>query len=468
MEYEKQQHNMEHEGKDQQKNQNKSEIETLKEKLIEFDSKYKTIFLQTKTAHEISDANHTITKLEDNIDTLLIDLENLWFMNYKKDCEINEKQQIEEKFFNLKIELENIKKELEQIKHENKDLKLKIENHKYENFIESRKGKTINSSILLSKHAKPVSLDYDSTITKKSNPKRLFTAKGDWNPNKISFYEWRKDITPFFKTNQPPRPMYDINHLTIILEGPIRYCNIEETVKAYNHMCKQIILSSYVTEELVKSLTKIAPNILILNHDYEQVNRDTAKLYPPKDPKINRKGFHQFHHMYSVLPRVSTAFVLKTRADQAFSNLDYIINLMYNNDDKVVLFPYYIRGAGICKFHASDQLMGCTTRKMKQIWLPYHEIHLKNQLIEIAIWMGWMCTEAERLGYGNVYSLSPHEYGELCSKLFLVLNEKKLIPFKVAGRLNYACVKNKLIYDEKESPEKNTYKYFSGRGCDLG
>ena len=206
----------------------------------------------------------------------------------------------------------------------------------------------------------------------------------------------------------------------------------------------------------------------------EKVLGETDRIYPRKDyhlkKNLPKKGFAQFHHMFNILPRVSTAYVLKTRADQVFSNLDYVIDLMMKNE-KVVIFPYYIRGGLACKYHPSDQMFGCTTKKMKAIWLPYHQIHLNHQLIEIAVWMGWMCEQSadmvKKHGGKHVSQMDAHEYGEFCSKLFIVINEKKIQPYKVAGRLNYACVKEKRPYNENESLEKNTYNFFSTKGCDV-
>ena len=115
----------------------------------------------------------------------------------------------------------------------------------------------------------------------------------------------------------------------------------------------------------------------------------------------------------------------------------------------------------------SDMMFGCTTKKMKAIWLPHHEIHLNNQLIEIAIWMGWMMEQSIKVAGKHCSDMNPHEYGEFCSKLFIVINEKRLQPYKVAGRLNYACVQKRRPYNENESMEKNTYDFFSSKGCDL-
>ena len=280
----------------------------------------------------------------------------------------------------------------------------------------------------------------------------------------------------FIKTEFKPinvvYPQYDINHITIILEGPIRYYNIYETVASYKRLCKEIIISSYLTEEQVIKLKNTAPNIVILNHDPRKVNKETRLLYPKtkenEQRKIPKKGFQQFYHMKKVLPIVKTAFVLKTRADQVFSNLDIVIKEMYKNDHKVVMFPYYIRGSLKCKYHAADQLFGCTTKKMKEIWLNHHEINIESQLIEVAIWRGWMEAEAKRLGYGDVKSLSHHDYGVFCSKLFMVLNERKHRPFMIGARLNYSSCKKKYIWNEKVSIGANTYNYFSGKGCDIG
>ena len=108
---------------------------------------------------------------------------------------------------------------------------------------------------------------------------------------------------------------------------------------------------------------------------------------------------------------------------------------------------------------------------MKEIWLKHHvpSLHYdKDTLIELAIWKGWMNAQAKRLKYNDPRVLSDHEYGKLCSKLFIVLNEKKHEPFFHQGLRNFSACRQKYIWHENESMEKNTYNYFSGKGCDLG
>ena len=395
-----------------------------------------------------------------------------------------------------KIEIENLKKHIDSIKTENVNLKKQINYQKEQ--IDSLiylctneiKKKEINTDVILSKEKGFLTTSYEDLekvffklkkerAEKKVNVDILFSKaktyeynqKPMYRPNG-KFYSAHSDPTPDFKPTNVRYPQYDTGQITIILEGPIRYCNIFKTVDSYKHLCREIILSSYVTEEEERELKKIASNIVILNHDPHIVEKETRLLYPPAKHllhrKIPKKGFQQFYHMKKALPLVKTAFVLKARTDQAYSNLDIAIKLMYSNDDKVVMWPYYIRGYVTCRYHGADMLFGCTTKKMKEIWLNYHEINVANQLIEIAIWTGWMNAEAKRLGYHDPRTLSPHDYGEFCSKLFLVLNESKHTPYKMGGHLNRPSCRRKYIYDEKESTAKNTYNYFSGNGCDLG
>ena len=225
------------------------------------------------------------------------------------------------------------------------------------------------------------------------------------------------------------------------MEGPTRYCNLIQTVKKYKSLCNQIIISSYLSQNLIEKLKQNVPNIIIINNDYDTVRLNTEKKYPKRRTcRRVKKGFEQFHHIYNALPLIKTPYVLKTRVDQFFSNLDYFIHTMINND-KVVMFPFYIRGALVSKCHPSDMLFGCSTKKMKEIF-PLERVHQKFQLIERAIWTHWMFTHQKINKKKSIQKMNNHEYGLFCSELFSVVNEKKLVLYTIFNNSIYYNILN--------------------------
>lgn len=261
---------------------------------------------------------------------------------------------------------------------------------------------------------------------------------------------------------------YNINDVTIIMEGICKHVDILKICKSYKYLCKQIIISSYLTLDKINKLKKKIPNILILNNNIHMVESKTKEIY-------NKKGAEQFHHMHNALPFVTTKYVVKTRVDQIFYNFNYFIDMIVNNE-KVIMFPLYVRGALSIKYHPSDMLFGCSTQKMKEIWFNHHQINTGNsEILECAIWKGWMDLQANNMGLKQIDEMSQSDYGDFCSKIFIIFDERKLRPYSFKGKeINHDTLKTDIpdvkkfrLYNENISPEKNTFKYFSSKGCDI-
>ena len=267
---------------------------------------------------------------------------------------------------------------------------------------------------------------------------------------------------------------YNINDVTIIMEGVLRYVDIIEICESYMYLCKQIIISSYIDKELIKKIKKKIPNVLILNSDIHMVRSKTMDIYYKNKNWIGKvhKGCEQFHHMYNSLPLVTTKYVVKTRVDQLFSNFNYFIEMVVNTN-KVIMFPLYVRGSMAMKYHAGDMLFGCSTEKMKSIWYNNHNINVKSRLAEPAVWRAWMDSQAHNMNLKQINEMSHVEYGSFCAKLFIIFDEEKLRPYSIKNQvvkpndIDIPLLQNFRFYNKNISNKKNTFKYFSSKGCDI-
>ena len=265
---------------------------------------------------------------------------------------------------------------------------------------------------------------------------------------------------------------YNKEDVTIILEGKIRFgehIDLRNTIRKYKNLCKQIIVTSYMETDYERQLKEICPNIKIIKNDMNELTQKTDKKYGRISASIRKRGFEQFFHMASTLPLVETSYVVKTRVDQEFSNFAYFVyqTILNGRKEKVTLFPYYIRGALCCKYHPSDMLFGSTTEILKQIWLPedYTPYRQFEHLIEPAIYKGYMDRKSKEMNVGKIKGMSNEEYGKFMSKLFTVVNAKKLEPYCMHGVINcFGNARNYKQYDE--SCEDNTYEFFSSAGCE--
>ena len=270
---------------------------------------------------------------------------------------------------------------------------------------------------------------------------------------------------------------YNKEQVTIILEGRIRFSDVidlKSIIDRYKKLCKQIIISSYMNDDYESQLREICPNIIILRHSEEEIIKKTNERYglnPDRfgNIRLQKRGFQQFFHMESTLQLVKTPYVIKTRVDQEFSNFRYFIHetILNGPSQKVTLFPYYIRGASLKKYHPSDMLIGSTTKIIKEIFLS-DEFSLKRKdmmLIEPAIYKGYIDKKAKEINTKNVDDMNNEEYGRFMSKLFKVVNSKKLEPYCIHGHWNHFDDAKYKKYDE--SCNDNTYEFFF-HGCEPG
>ena len=150
------------------------------------------------------------------------------------------------------------------------------------------------------------------------------------------------------------------------------------------------------------------------------VKSKTNEIYP----KGRYKGFEIFNHMHNALPLVTTKYVVKTRVDQKFSNFNHFIDMVVNND-KIIMFPIYVRGAESVRYHPGDMLFGCSTEKMKSIWLNHYNTQVKCKLIEPAVWKGWMDLQANNMGLKQIDEMSQSEYGNFFVQECLLFSTKE-------------------------------------------
>lgn len=273
--------------------------------------------------------------------------------------------------------------------------------------------------------------------------------------------------TPEFKKKLDSYFLYNPNDVTILIEGVNRCTNIQNTVRKYKHYCKQIIMSSYLDDQVVNELKEINPGIIIINKDKDLMTKNTDDRFGRINKDFRKRGFEQFFHMETLLPQVKTPYVIKTRMDQVFSNIDYFIRQTILNTGKITLFPYYIRGATILKYHPSDMLIGSKTELMRDVWLPtkYEGFRKGNNLIEPAIFTGYLNDKANEFDPSSpINEMSPEQYGIFMARLFAVVNPKRLEPYKVHNKINFFSRERYRKIDE--SCENNTYIFFSTTGCD--
>ena len=261
-----------------------------------------------------------------------------------------------------------------------------------------------------------------------------------------------------------PSVMYDPKEVTIVMEGVFRFIDIKIALYNYYNMCSKIIISSYFdtpeNKKIKETILCEYPNVEIIDNCPEEVDDISQPIAP-----LLLKGSQLFVHMPNLLNKVTTPYVIKTRVDQAFTNMEYFIEKTVSNPHKITCFPYYVRAYDRRKFHPPDMLIGSSTAIMRDVWCnPYDaEIRRTREIIEQCVFEGYICRALQGQGCTeDLHSLTPARYGVLMSRLFDVIDHRKLQPYSVHGYDNFFSQSEYRQFDP--SLENNTAVFFE-KGC---
>lgn len=144
------------------------------------------------------------------------------------------------------------------------------------------------------------------------------------------------------------------DELSIIMVGKLSRTSLNklEYYKSISHC----VISCWDTDD-----------IKILN-DY---NMQGVKLVINKNSDVTGIGPGTLHFQtttaYEAIKKVRTKFVIKTRLDESFSNLEPLIDMLADNKDKIIFgSPHFARNPS---YHGGDHFYACKTKTMR---LAFH------------------------------------------------------------------------------------------------
>jgi hypothetical protein len=113
------------------------------------------------------------------------------------------------------------------------------------------------------------------------------------------------------------------------------------------------------------------------NVNFENENFIIKSKYPNELGNANRNL--QFYSTKIGLENVKTKYVIKLRGDEEYSNLEYAMELLLNNDDKILVSPIFFRKWKDIKYHISDHLL---LGKTENLLMMYKTVYDKFNMVD--------------------------------------------------------------------------------------
>jgi hypothetical protein len=235
--------------------------------------------------------------------------------------------------------------------------------------------------------------------------------------------------------------------VTIIIQGCIiNEVNLIKTLNEYQNYGK-IIVSSYFQNniELKNNITKLFPQIILIDNDINEfkANKEISSYH-------NNNCFYQVSTVRKALKYVNTKYIIKTRVDNYYSNLDNFICEVINNNTKITCIEIYIRGFKQYKYHPSDILFGGTYDKITNVFNNKH--NFDTWIPEIIIFKNYILQQIKDLNI-NIHNFENNIdlYGDTMNKIFNV--------YKITNFHSYYFKNRKF-----NCSNKNTIEFFK-YGC---
>jgi hypothetical protein len=213
--------------------------------------------------------------------------------------------------------------------------------------------------------------------------------------------------------------------ITIIIQGYIiNEVDLITTITEYQKYGK-IIISSYFENhvDLKKNILDNFPTVILIDND---INDFSSQF--DKSNYNHRHCFFQISTCQKALQYVNTPYIIKTRTDNYFSNINKFIYEVINNPEKITSIQYYIRGFHNCKYHPSDILFGGSYDNITSIFNNTH--NFDSNIPEVIIFKNFILQKIKNMDM-DIHDVDNNIdiYAETMSKIFNVYNISNLEPY---------------------------------------
>jgi hypothetical protein len=219
--------------------------------------------------------------------------------------------------------------------------------------------------------------------------------------------------------------------VTLIIQGRISLDAFNWWVNNYKNL--PVIISTWVDCDI--NFREIPKNFTIILSQYPENYGDQ---------NLNL----QLTSTLAALEKVKTKYAIKIRADEYWSNLDYVVNTIKGQPNKIHTSSVFFRAWQYAEYHISDHMIAGTTENMLLMFRET-KYNFDNNKINKSKWKhedgsfwkwGHIHAPEERLTRSYLYSKEPFRYEKvdgriLMSEHFNILDADLLHPYKIKANI---------------------------------
>ena len=233
--------------------------------------------------------------------------------------------------------------------------------------------------------------------------------------------------------------------ITILIQGKLEKEAIDFYEKNYKHY--NVIISTWIDYNITAVCEK---HFNIIKSEY-----------PPANGPQNY--FYKVVSTLNGLNQVKTKYCLIIRGDEYFSNIDYVVDSVVNNESRIATIPVFLNSFNVHRYHIGDHLYAGKIENLKIMFQEaYNKIekynwdtnilsseqgltraYLERKEAELSVWenyrnWNYLINDIEKNINGP----------DIMKKHFYTLNLEKLKPFLIAvnvAKKKYYDVSNEII-----------------------
>ena len=271
---------------------------------------------------------------------------------------------------------------------------------------------------------------------------------------------------------------FEKKDVTILLQGILnKDIDIFQTIELYS-LSGHIVLSVYddeYTKNICNQILKLYPtDVSVVYNNLETYKREYEEIKKNyNDPTLNNFYF-QLKTTISGLENIQTKYILKSRVDHYYSDIDkFIAHGIISK--KIISSSLYVRGLFDKKypkayFHMSDLLFFGETIKIKEMLYLSQEMCFTPSMMgngcEVRVWKPYLITLAKLEGLNiddtNIKHGEDYEY---MMKYVQFLNSKiNIYPVNLHDNFKIKLGKNNVIHTKNDKQPNNTSFYYFIKG----
>jgi hypothetical protein len=218
--------------------------------------------------------------------------------------------------------------------------------------------------------------------------------------------------------------------VTVIIQGRLMQDSYDFYIKNYREC--PVIISTWIDNKI--DFTNLPSNFIVLLSPYPE--------------NYGAQNYHlQIISTLNALEKVKTKYVIKVRGDEYYSNIQYILNSIRVQPDKVHTSSIFFRAWQYAEYHISDHIIAGTTENVL-IMFNACKYNFDFNKLNISKWkkegkfFKYVTTHApeERITKSYLYAKEPYRFEKVDGRILMkqhfdILDIELLHPYKIKANL---------------------------------